>query len=92
MHIFYAASTSSLNSISILEDDLPSPTGTSTQDEIATLATLKDNSNSPKLSLLTTVNTLRHQQSEALLSNAASDDIFLRPQLVKSKPQHIYCH
>ncbi|KAK7492934.1 hypothetical protein BaRGS_00015881 [Batillaria attramentaria] len=75
-----AASSSSLGSASILDDDLPSPT-VDTVEEVATLGGVVTSQQGP---LPSDVGTLRHQLSDTLLSAAASDDIFLKPQHLRN--------
>lgn len=59
----------------------------SSEEEANTLATLEGTLPSHHGTLLASVGTLRHQPSEALLSASTSDDIFLKPQVTKSKPK-----
>lgn len=75
-----AESTSSLGSVSILDDDPPSPT-VETVEEAESLGGTLTSQHGP---LLSAVGTLRHQPSDTLLSGAASDDIFLKPHQGRS--------
>ena len=78
-----AASNSSISSACILDDDLLSPT-TEEGSETGTLdaATLTSRNNG---AMLSSMGTLRHRPSDTLLSASASDDVFLKPQLNRSR-------
>lgn len=81
------ASSSSISSASIIDDDLLSPTGDEER-EMGTLdaATLTSRNNG---AMLNPVGTLRHQLSDTVLSASTSDDVMLKPQLNRTEDSSV---